>query len=90
MIKSIPPGPISDESKLDYITIKKSIQTTYNLSIIINPKVDNKTQRRVQCSLPNFIVFFTKYLTYKSPTDIPNLVRGATIPLSINSKKRTI
>ena len=51
-IKSIPPGSVLDDVKRTYKSIKQSLQETHNMKINISPKVDSKSQRRVQCSIP--------------------------------------
>ena len=59
------------------------------MQINISPKVDSKSQRRVQCSIPNFNTTLKKYITYSSSDDKPNVIRDIEIPLSIISKTRT-
>jgi hypothetical protein len=51
-IKAIPHGPVSDDIKNTYKTLKNKLQKEHNMNINISPKVDSKTQRRVQCSIP--------------------------------------
>ena len=51
-IKSIPHGSVSDDVKKNYKSFKQTLQTTHNMKINISPKVDSKSQRRVQCSIP--------------------------------------
>ena len=59
------------------------------MQINISPKVDSKSQRRVQCSIPKFNDNLKNYITYSSLDDRPNLIRDIEIPLSIISKTRT-
>jgi len=51
-IRSIPHGPVSEDIKKSYKSKKTDLQIKYNMKINISPKVDSKTQRRVQCSIP--------------------------------------
>jgi hypothetical protein len=51
-IKSIPVGKVSDEIKNEYKNKKILLQRLHNMYINISPKLDSKTQRRVQCSIP--------------------------------------
>ena len=87
-IKSIPPGrEARDQHKDQYKAKKNKLQNIHNMVAVINPKVDSKSQRRVQISfyinkIPK------KFITYTSPDDKPNLLRGAEIPLTIESSPR--
>ena len=87
-IKSIPNGRVPDEIKKNYKIYKKNIETTNKMKIQINPKVDSKGQRRVQCSIPNFDSLLKDYIVYKSNSDSPNKVRGELITSCIVSSKR--
>jgi tRNA(Glu) U13 pseudouridine synthase TruD len=51
-IKTIPSGPVAEDIKKEYKVRKGELQKTHNMSINISPKVDSKSQRRVQCSIP--------------------------------------
>lgn len=88
-VKSIEYGKCNKETRDKYIDEKKKLQKYHNMQINISPKVDSKSQRRVQCSIPNFNSSLKKYITYSSSDDIPNLVRGIQIPLYIISETRT-
>jgi len=87
-IKSIPKGKVDKETRLKYKTEKKQIQEEYKCIIKINPKVDSKTQRRVQCSIPDFENTLKEFITYKSTFENPNVIRNKTIPTSIISSRR--
>ena len=70
---------------------KKEIQNKYKLKINISPKVDSKTQRRVQCSIPKFQELLRDYIVYESKTthpEKPNMLRGEEIVLQFYSPKR--
>ena len=61
-----------------------AVQTS---TLVINPKIDSKTQRRIQCSLPYTI--FWKFTGRKpAPQDCPELW-GHVFPNPINSPART-
>lgn len=51
-IKAIPSGSVAEEIKREYKQKKIALQHTCNMRINISPKVDSKSQRRVQCSIP--------------------------------------
>jgi hypothetical protein len=51
-VKAIPSGPVSEDIKKSYKEMKNELQKTCNMAINISPKVDSKSQRRVQCSIP--------------------------------------
>jgi hypothetical protein len=52
LIKAIPSGSVTEEIKKEYKLRKCELQKTHNMAINISPKVDSKSQRRVQCSIP--------------------------------------
>ena len=87
-VKSIPPGEVSSDIKKDYKEKKKLLQSTYSMKIKISPKVDSKSQRRVQCSIPKFEELLSDFIEYKSENNKPNVIRNKEIILSINSPKR--
>jgi hypothetical protein len=87
-IKSIKKGIVDKEIKLEYIKLKKELEKKHEMYIHISPKVDSKSQRRVQCSIPKLHELFKKYpefITYKSLNPI---IRGIEITKSIESKQR--
>lgn len=51
VVKSIPAGQVKKEDRL-YLKLKEKYQKGFGMKIIINPKVDSKTQRRVQATIP--------------------------------------
>lgn len=87
-IKSIPNGNVSKEIKKKYIQDKKLIQQEFETKIIIHPKVDSKKQRRVQCSIPNFLETLKKFIIYKTDCLNKNIIRNVSITKIIVSKKR--
>lgn len=88
-IKSIQHGECIRETRIQYKSEKKRLQKNHNMKINISPKVDRKSQRRVQCSIPKFDNNLKNYITYISSNDKPNLIRDIEIPVSIISKPRT-
>lgn len=88
-VKSIPRKTKGQDAIniFDYKNEKKKLENLYPNKITINPKVDSN-QSRVQCSIPNFEETLKEFITYKSPSDVPNLVRNKKIPLLIESKQR--
>ena len=87
-IKNIPKGKVSYNEKNKYLKYKKELEKDNNCLIKINPKVDSKYQRRVQCSISNFEDNLYNFIKYKSPYETPNMIRGNMIELSIKSNKR--
>lgn len=88
-VKSIPTKTKGKEAKeiFDYLAEKAKIKKEYSHVIKINPKVDS-SQSRVQCSITNFEITLKDYITYKSSSETPNLVRGCEIISSLESSKR--
>ena len=67
---------------------KKKMLGSYNSEIVINPKIDSKTQRRIQCSLP-FKTFWRKAGRDAHKTNSPELF-GQTCPNPVISSARTL
>lgn len=90
-VKSIPTKTKGQDAIniYDYKNEKKKLENLYPHKITINPKV-NSTQSRVQCSITNFEETLKEFITYKSPSDVPNLVRNKKIPLLIESNPRNL
>jgi hypothetical protein len=87
-IKSIPPGIVSSEINETYIKMKNDIQKQYNMKINISPKVDSKSQRRVQCSIPNISMLFKEHPEFILSVNENNQVRNIQITQVIPSGKR--
>jgi hypothetical protein len=70
-IHDLPHGLIPKKDRT-YLTEKKEIQKKYNMNCIINPKVDSKTQRRVQCSfnLNKLLIKFPNLIISKNTGSI--------------------
>ena len=88
-VKSIPKNIKGQEAKkiYDYLNEKKKLKKLYNNIIQINPKVDS-SQSRTQCSIPNFEKNLKSFITYKSLSSTPNIIRNKEIILSIESCRR--
>ena len=89
-VKSIPKNINNKNAKkhFDYLVEKKNLETNYKCKIQINPKIDSKEQRRVQCSITNFETILKKFIIYESSIECPNLLRGKKIKKIIESPKR--
>jgi hypothetical protein len=89
-VKSIPKNINGDKAKsiFNYLEEKDKLNEKYNFKININPKIDSKNQRRVQCSINNFENVLQKFITYKSTTTEPNILRKKPILPFINSATR--
>ena len=83
-IKSIPHGKVDKDIKKKYKDMKKVLESKSNCKITINPKVDSKNQRRVQCSIKNFETILEKYMFYESQ----DTLRYVKLPKTMNSDKR--
>ena len=88
LIKTIPNGPVNIEVKQNYKKRKTQLQNEYNMKINISPKVDSKTQRRVQCSIPKVNELLIKFpQNIISRTNKP-IIKGIEITSCINSEPR--
>jgi len=87
-IKSIPKGPVSQEIKTTYIQMKQELQARHNMFINISPKVDSKSQRRVQCSIPKMHELFARFPSHILSRSDKALVKNVAISAMITSTKR--
>ncbi len=85
-VKDIPKNIKGNEAGFKYKDEKNSLQEKMGI-LQINPKVDSKNQRRVQCSF-NIDNLPEEFINYKSNDEMPNLIREVEISLSILSTKR--
>lgn len=91
MIKALARGKVSTELCRQYKLRKNELQRLHNMWIRISPKVDSKTQRRVQCSIPKIdeLIFkYPQFIKSRSPVEMPSLVRGIQIVDAITSARR--
>lgn len=87
-IKSIPSGNVEKKTKQNYIILKNQLQQKFNMKINISPKVDSKSQRRVQCSIPKIQELFTLYPQFIISRTYNSKIRGVNITNEIPSEKR--
>lgn len=87
LIKSIEKGKVDDSVKNRYKKKKKEMQEANAMFLTINPKVDSKAQRRVQCSfnLEKLIKKIPECLKYRNKEGI---IRGVSIPKETISDPR--
>jgi len=89
LVKSIPPGQVKKEDKL-YLKLKAHYQKGFGMRIRINPKVDSKTQRRVQATIPKLekLLEENPEFVISKITGQPLFLRGIEINSVIESKRR--
>ena len=87
-IKSIPKGPVPQEIKINYIKAKQELQARHNMFINISPKVDSKSQRRVQCSIPKMHELFARFPSHIISRTDKAIVKNVAITSIIPSTKR--
>jgi len=88
LIKSIPSGRCSSDIKNNYKSEKIRLQKEHNMIISINPKVDSKNQRRVQCSISNLESILNQYPQFLISKTKDPILRGVRITESIKSESR--
>lgn len=89
VIKSIPPGRL-DKSERERIYNRKKMELQSRSSLIkLNPKVDSKTQRRLQCSF-NLNDFLNTYPTRCIQTSVGNRFYDGYITPKIQSGRRKL
>lgn len=89
-IKAIPKGRSpTKEDKLSYQSYQKTLQAKTG-AIIFNPKLDSKSQRRLQCSFNKFESFVTANPERVIATSTTNQFRGGEITSSIQSDRRVL
>lgn len=89
IIKAIPKGQkVSEEIKKDYINLKTQLQNIHKMNINISPKVDSKSQRRVQCSIPKISDLLKKFPQNIISHSTEGILRGISITCNIISAPR--
>lgn len=88
LIKSIPPGRCSQDVKKNYKSEKIRLQKEHGMIISINPKVDSKSQRRVQCSLSTVETVLESFPSCLISRTSESVLRGVRITESIKSESR--
>jgi hypothetical protein len=87
-IKNIPHGTVGNETKETYKKLKNVLQKEYNMKINISPKVDSKSQRRVQCSIPKLDIILELFPQTIISRTTESIIRGVKITSIINSGPR--
>lgn len=87
-IKAIPSGPVTEEIKKEYKSRKCELQKECNMAINISPKVDSKSQRRVQCSIPKVDSLLEQFPEIIISRSSEPLVRNVHISSEIMSAAR--
>lgn len=88
LIKSIPNGYVSNDIKKLYKSEKKRLQKDYNMRINISPKVDSKSQRRVQCAITNLDKLLEEMPHIIISRTSDSVIRGVEISQIISSCPR--
>ena len=68
--------------------MKQELQARHNMFINISPKVDSKSQRRVQCSIPKMHELFARFPCHILSRSDKALVKNVEISAMITSTKR--
>lgn len=79
-VKSIPPGKRTEEQAATYKRMAKELKQNSGGWISYAPKVDSKTQRRVQCSIRDLDAFLEKYPEIVLARNKDCQIRGHPIP----------
>ena len=87
-VKAIPSGPVAEEIKKEYKLRKIDLQKTCNMTINISPKVDSKSQRRVQCSIPKVDQLLEQFPEIIISRSSEPVVRQVPISAQIKSEPR--
>ena len=87
-VKAIPSGPVAEEIKKEYKFKKNTLQKDYNMAINISPKVDSKSQRRVQCSIPKINELLAQFPEIIISRTSEPIVRQVHISAQIKSEPR--
>jgi len=87
-VKSIPKGRVSEDIKKSYLAHKEELQKNNNMRINISPKVDSKSQRRVQCSIPKINELLDQHPEFIISRTNEPIIRGVTISQVIKSTRR--
>jgi hypothetical protein len=87
-VKAIPSGSVAEEIKKEYKSRKIVLQKDYNMAINISPKVDSKSQRRVQCSIPKVNELLAQFPEIIISRTSESVVRQVPISAQIKSEPR--
>lgn len=75
-LKAIPSGRCSEEQNKTYKKMAKDLKVLSGGWITYNPKVDSKSQRRLQCSISKFDTFLEKYPQFIKSRVKECIIRG--------------
>lgn len=87
-IKAIPNGSVAEEIKKEYKLRKNTLQKNHKMMINISPKVDSKSQRRVQCSIPKIDQLLEQFPEIIISRSSEPVVRNVPISAQIKSEPR--
>ncbi len=83
LVRSMPAGGRDEALDRQISQLKKELNSKSGV-VHFNPKIDSKSQRRLQCSIPNFAAIPTLIRT----SSVESVVRGVLITASILSGRR--
>lgn len=86
-VKAIPHGESSAEVRKAYKSGAADLNSRMGF-LQVRPKVDSKSQRRVQCSFPDFQAFCTAHPGRVKSKIIDGMLHGHQLPLEISSGRR--
>lgn len=86
-VKAIPHGQTSAEQRAAYKSGAAALNAKMGF-LQVRPKVDSKSQRRVQCSFPDFQAFCTAHPDRVKSKIINGILHGHQLPLEIDSGRR--
>jgi hypothetical protein len=87
MTRAIPAGPIAAATKAAVHAEKRRLNAKSG-GIRFNPKMDSKSQRRLQCSIPKLSAFLTANPSLVISDTAQPLLRGIAIPPTVPSGPR--
>jgi hypothetical protein len=87
LVKAIPHGAPSLETRDTYITAAQTLNRKMGY-VHVRPKVDSKSQRRVQCSFPDFHAFCAAHPHLVKSKITDGILHGYQLPLEIDSTRR--
>ena len=87
LMRQIPPGPVSTSAKAAVHAEKTRLNQKSGI-IRFNPKMDSKSQRRLQCSIPHLSAALAAHPEMLISSSAEPLVRGSAIPATIESGPR--
>lgn len=89
-IKTLPSGKLTEDQRNEYKTIQETLSKSMT-GLVLNPKIDSKHQRRLQCSFHHFLAFVNanpKRVIARCGSD--GLFRGAQLQTQLTSGRRQL